>query len=158
MLSDFDWNKIFDECLDDADMELAVKLDSFGCAPTRAHADDAGLDLRSPYECVVKARESKVIDTGVHVALPQGTAGLLVSKSGLNVEHDITSTGLIDSGYTGSIKVKLHNHGADDYHVHRGDKVSQLVIFPVIIPNRMVLVEELDDTERGDDGFGSSGR
>ena len=139
-------------------MELDVKLDSFACPPTRAHAEDAGLDLRSPYECVVNARESKVIDTGVHVSLPCGTAGLLVSKSGLNVEHDITSTGLIDSGYTGSIKVKLYNHGTDDYHIHRGDKVTQMVIIPVMIPNRMVLVEEVGDTERGDGGFGSSGR
>ena len=80
-----------------------------------------------------------------------------MSKSGLNVNHDITSTGLIDEGYTGSVVVKLYNHGDKDYTVKPGDKISQLVIVPIIKPN-IYVVEELEDTERGDNGFGSTGR
>ena len=152
------YTPVYYAMIGDIDMELKIKLDAISCAPTRAHKDDAGLDLRSPIECTVRARESITINTGVHVQLPSGTAGLLVSKSGLNCEHDITSTGLIDSGYTGAIKVKLYNHGPEDYNIHRGDKISQLVIIPITIPNRMIIVDELDETDRGENGFGSSGR
>ena len=153
------WEEFIDNSLKEKDEEeMKVKLDATACAPTRAYATDAGLDLRSPIDCVIMAHSSKTIDTGVHVQLPRASCGLLVSKSGLNVNHDITSTGLIDESYTGSIRVKLYNHGIEDYHIHRGDKISQLVIIPVITPGRTQLVEEFEDTERGDKGFGSSGR
>lgn len=105
----------------------------------------------------VPARGSVVIDTGVCVELPQNTVGMLKSKSGLNTKHGITSEGVIDVGYTGSIKVKLYNHSDWWYEVHRGDKISQLVVMPIIIPE-LELVDELEDTERGARGFGSSGR
>lgn len=75
---------------------MKVMLDSCAFAPTRAHKTDAGLDLRSPICIKVPAKGSAVIDTGVHVELPVGTAGFLKSKSGLNVNHDITSDGVID--------------------------------------------------------------
>ena len=125
--------------------------------PTRAHSTDAGLDLYARECQIVTAKESATFDTGVHIQLPPGTAGLLVSKSGLNVINDMTSTGLIDEDYTGSIKAKLYNHGGYDYRVNRGDKISQLVIIPVIKPE-LELAEELEETERGDGGFGSTGR
>ena len=96
--------------------------------------------------------------TGVHVELPPGTCGLLVSKSGLNVRHDITSTGLIDENYTGEIVVKLFNHGFEDYQVHAGDKVSQMVVIPIWHDPVIEIVDELPETERGSNGFGSSGR
>ncbi len=80
-----------------------------------------------------------------------------MSKSGLNVHHDITSEGVIDVGYTGAIVVKLYNHGEIPYFVKKGDKISQLVIVPVVIPP-LEIVDELEDTERGDGGFGSTGR
>lgn len=136
---------------------MKVKLDPGAFLTERAHQSDAGLDLRSPICAVVPAHGSAVIDTGLHVALPELTAGLIVSKSGLNVKHDLTSTGLIDAGYTGSIRVKLYNHGDSDYQVRRGDKISQLLILPVIAPE-LELVSELEPTERGEGGFGSSGR
>ena len=85
------------------------------------------------------------------------TAGLIVSKSGLNFKHDILNDGLIDIPYRGSIKVKLYNQGDTDYEVKRGDKISQLVIVDIQIPPLKV-VDELDDTDRGENGFGSSGR
>ena len=136
---------------------MNVMLDEGAFAPTRAHEQDAGLDLYAMEDQVVPARESAVFDTGVHVELPFGCAGLLVSKSGLNVKFDITSTGLIDEGYTGSIKVKLYNHGGYDLTVRRGNKISQLVIFPVRYePVR--LAREINGGDRGNNGFGSTGR
>lgn len=126
--------------------------------PTRAHVTDAGLDLRARETQIVPAKESAIFKTGVHIELPKGTAGILVSKSGLNVKHGITSTGLIDEGYIGEITVKLYNHGGFDYTVNKGDKISQLVIVPVRY-EELELVEDFEGkTDRGDSGFGSSGR
>lgn len=136
---------------------MKIKLDNGAYMPTRAHATDAGLDLYARDTKVIPAHGSAIFDTGVHVELPTHTAGLLVSKSGLNTKHDLTSTGLIDVGYTGSIKVKLYNHGDADYTVHAGDKISQLVVISILTPH-MVKVDVLAETDRGDHGFGSSGR
>ena len=136
---------------------MKVKLDDFAFIPERAHNTDAGLDLKSPICIEIPARSSAVIDTGVHVDLPIGTVGFLKSKSGLNVNHDITSDGVIDVGYTGSIKVKLYNHGIVPYQVLRGDKITQLVVVECHFPD-VEIVEELDNTERGNKGFGSTGR
>lgn len=136
---------------------MKIKLDQGAYMPTRAHETDAGIDLHSRETKLVLGRNSDVFDTGVHVQLPPGTAGVLISKSGLNVKHGITSTGLIDEGYTGSIRVKLYNNSNDAYIVQEGDKISQLVIVPVI-RETLELVEELDGSDRGENGFGSSGR
>lgn len=136
---------------------MKIKLDENAFMPIRCHETDAGLDLRSPINAIVEARGSVCIDTGVHIELPENTAGFLKSKSGLNVKHGITSEGVIDVGYTGSIRVKLYNHTDQDYCVHKGDKISQLVIIPVLTP-QLELVDELESTERGDGGFGSTGR
>lgn len=125
--------------------------------PSRGHNTDAGLDLRTPKAVTVPAYGSAIVDTGVHVALPSGCAGLLVSKSGLNVRHDTTSTGLIDEGYTGSIVVKLYNHGGGDYQLEAGDKITQLVVIPVVRES-LEQVSVFNATERGDNGFGSTGR
>lgn len=118
---------------------------------------DAGLDLLSPVDTVILAHGAVTVDTGVHIDLPPNTAGFLKSKSGLNVKHGITSDGVIDVGYTGSIAVKLYNHSGIDYTVRRGDKISQLVVVNIDTPDP-VLVEKLEDTERGNSGFGSTGR
>ena len=136
---------------------MKIKLDPMAWIPERAHDTDAGLDLKSPINITVPARGSVIIDTGVHIQLPPGTAGMLKSKSGLNVKHGITSEGVIDEGYTGSIVVKLYNHTLDDYHVSAGDKISQLVVAPVLTPE-LEFVDELNGGKRGDNGFGSTGR
>lgn len=136
---------------------MKIKIDEGAYAPSRAHATDAGIDLRTPVEVTVPAHGSATIDTGVHVELPQGCAGLLVSKSGLNVRHGITSTGLIDEGFTGSITAKLYNDSAQDWTLEAGDKVTQLVVIPVLY-ERVELVDSIDGGERGDSGFGSTGR
>lgn len=137
---------------------MRVKYNNGAHKIERAHKTDAGIDLKSMENKLVPAKSSAIFDTGVHVELPEGTCGVLMSKSGLNVNYGITSTGLIDEGYTGSIKVKLYNNSNDDYWVNDGDKITQLVVMPVLYAD----VEEVDeinlDTDRGDNGFGSSGK
>lgn len=137
-------------------MNIFIEKGAF--APKRAHKTDAGLDIRSKETRIVKAHRGATLHTGLHVQLPHGTAGLLVSKSGLNVEYGITSTGLIDEGYTGEILVKLYNHSDADYLVSAGDKISQLVVIPVLYED-IHFRDSIDaDTDRGNNGFGSSGK
>ena len=136
---------------------MKIVIDPGAYLPERAHDLDAGYDLRSPIRTYVPPYSSAIIDTGVHIEIPEGYVGMLKSKSGLNVKHDITSEGVIDSGYTGSICVKLYNHGQNAYEVNKGDKISQLVIMPIFTP-ALEIVSHLDSTERGDGGFGSTGK
>lgn len=137
--------------------QIKIMLDDFALPPVRAHKEDAGLDLRSPTSAIVPAKGNATLDTGVHVEIPRGYVGLLMSKSGLNVKHSITSEGVIDCGYVGSIVVKLYNNGDEDYQVEYGDKISQLILMPIITPE-LILVSELEETERGSNGFGSTGK
>ena len=125
-------------------------------SPARAHDTDAGADIRTPRAFTLKAHGSAEVTTGVHVELPPGTCGKLVSKSGLNIRHGVLSTGLIDEGYTGSIKVKLYNMGDDDLAFEAGDKITQLVVVPVLYPTYEQAVS-IRGGERGDAGFGSTG-
>lgn len=136
---------------------MKIKLDKGAFVPTRAHDTDAGADLRSPIDTVVPAMGSRIIDTGVHIQLPHGYVGMLKSKSGLHVKHDITSEGVIDEGYTGAIKVKLYNHWDEPYSIERGDKITQLVVMPCEYV-QFDLVDDLEDSERGNGGFGSTGK
>lgn len=136
---------------------MRIVLDENAKIPTRAHETDAGLDLYSRERKPIRAKSSAVFDTGVHIELPAGTVGMLKSKSGLNVKHGLTSEGVIDVGYTGSIRVKLYNNSNIDYIVEVGDKISQLVILPIVTPS-LDLVDELEHTDRGDKGFGSTGK
>lgn len=137
--------------------KISVVLDDGAMMPNRAHDPDGGADLFSPVTVTIYPGESADIDTGVHMEIPSGYAGLMVSKSGLNVKHGILSTGLVDAGYTGSIRVKLYNHGHEAYTVHEGDKISQIVILPVLLCEFRE-VESLEETERADGGFGSTGK
>lgn len=136
---------------------IKYKLDEGALQLVRAHKTDAGADVCTPVGFVVEPRSSAIVHTGVHVELPEGTVGMLKSKSGLNVNSDIVSEGVIDQGYTGEIVVKLYNHGDEPHEFHAGDKVTQLVVMPVEFPT-YVQADEIDGGERGDAGFGSSGR
>ncbi len=136
---------------------MKIKLDKGAIMPTRAHSKDAGLDLYARETQIVPARESAIFDTGVHIELPENTVGMLKSKSGLNCRNGITNEGVIDVDYSGSIIVKLYNHSGYDYKVNAGDKISQLVIMPIVIPT-LELVEELEVHGRGNNGIGSTGR
>lgn len=137
---------------------MKIKLEKGAWRPTRAHDTDAGLDLYAYHDALIPALGGALIRTGVHIELPPMTAGLLVSKSGLNTKYGITTTGLIDEGYTGEILVKAYNHSDYDYHVQAGDKISQLVVFPVEYADVEIVDELCEKTARGENGFGSSGR
>lgn len=138
-------------------MKLKVVLDTGAYMPNRAHKADAGYDLYSRENAIIYPNSCGKFDTGVHMAIPEGYVGFLKSKSGLNVKHGIQSEGVIDSGYTGSICVKLYNHGTRAVKIEEGQKISQLVLLPIITPD-LELALSLDETERGDGGFGSSGK
>lgn len=142
--------------LQDRTKYLPTKLDPSAYTPHRAHPTDAGIDLKTPMAFRLPANSHRKIDTGVHVAIPEGYWGLVISKSGLMVEG-ITSIGVIDSPYRGSIGVVLYNHTFEDKYFSAGDKISQLIILPCITPN-IYIVPELDETSRGNGGFGSTGR
>lgn len=102
-------------------------------------------------------RDAGMNGAGVHMEIPEGYVGMLKSKSGLNVNRGVITEGVIDAGYTGSIKVKLYNLGEDIQYFQRGDKIAQLVILPIVTP-ALKLVDKFAKTERGDNGFGSTGR
>lgn len=140
--------------------EILVSLDHGAHIPTYAHYGDAGMDLYSIERAVIPPLGSYTFDTGVHVAIPQGYCGLIVSKSGLNINQGITSDGLIDSGYRGSIKVKLYNHTTEQKIIENGEKISQMVILPYSHV-RLVLVDNFPSNSldgRNSNGFGSTGR
>ena len=151
---------------------MKIMLDEGAKMPTRAHEWDAGLDLYAMEDAVIPGSNTwpffnydtglfmpvpRTIDTGVHVQIPEGYVGFIKSKSGLMVNHGITTDGTIDAHYTGSIRVCLFNHGGSKYEVKAGDKIAQLVIVPCVLP-KLELVDSLEETDRGDNGFGSTGR
>lgn len=130
-------------------------------APTRAHPDDAGLDLRSAEQVVLAPGERASVGTGVAVALPVGHAGLVLARSGLAARHGIAlvnGPGLIDPGYRGELRVLLLNTDRSrPFPVAPGDRIAQLLVVP-FAALEPVEAGELDATARGEDGFGSSGR
>lgn len=137
---------------------IKIVLDDGAFVPERAHEADAGYDLKTPFDTVIRPGGSAIIDTGVHIAIPMGYFGKIESKSGLNVNHGIVSCGgVIDSGYTGSIRVKLYNFGRLPYTFRTGEKIAQLIIQPCILPE-LIITDKLLKTERGNKGFGSTGK
>lgn len=136
---------------------MKVKLDSGAKKPTRAHDTDAGLDLYAMHGGLVRAHQSATFHTGVRVELPKGTAGILMPKSGMMTRHDLLTFGIVDQGYTGEILVHIFNCGWDDYNVRAGDKISQMLIVPVLY-EPVEIVDEISGGDRDENGFGSSGR
>lgn len=141
-------------------LKIPVILDKFpsGIMPQRAHSSDAGFDLFSPITKTVPPHGQIFIDTGVRVLIPEGYVGFLKSKSGLNSKVGIITEGVIDAGYTGTIGVVVRNTSDRPYEVSYGDKITQLVVLP-IPPVELYRVDNFDlTTERGDGGFGSTGK
>lgn len=136
---------------------LNIILDDGAKMPNRAHKTDAGLDLYSRETKIIPAKGSAIFDTGVHIQLPPNTTGFLKIRNGLNVKHGMTSESIVDADFTGSIVVKLYNHSNEDYEVKKGDKITQLIIVPILTPE-LNLVTEFEETERGNSDFGSTGR
>lgn len=141
--------------------ELAVLLKAEpGFEPVYAKPGDAGADLRSTVDIVIPAGERALLPTGVSIALPAGFVGLVHPRSGLAAKHGITvlnAPGTVDAGYRGEILVTLLNTSRDDFSVSRGDRIAQLVI-QQFEHAKFIAVTELPDSERGETGFGSSGR
>ena len=140
-------------------MKILFTLDDGATAPTRAHDTDAGLDLYALHPADIPPGQRHLVGTGVHVAIPPGYVGMICPRSGLAHKHGLTvlnAPGIIDAGYTGEIKVNLHNTGDEVCWVETGARIAQLVIAP--IPDaHLVQVDTLDATERGDNGHGSTG-
>lgn len=136
------------------------KLDESLDTPAYAYSGDAGMDLRSAENTVLKPFERKLVSCGIALAIPQGYAGFVLPRSGLAAKHGISivnAPGLIDSNYRGEIKAILVNLDPNDtFEIAHGDRIAQLVIMEV---PTVELVEsaDLDDTKRGSGGFGSSG-
>ena len=136
-------------------MKLKVMLDENAYMPKRAHSTDGGLDLFSRERRLIWPGMSVMFDTGVHIAIPEGYVGDVDPKSSL-MEKNLLTAGTIDCGYTGSIKIKLFNLGGGMVEILEGQKIAQLVIKSIITPE-LEVVDSLDETERGDGGFGSTG-
>lgn len=136
-------------------------LDKTISVPQYAHSGDAGLDLYSAIDCSLKPFERKKIPTGVKVSIPKGYAGFVQPRSGMALKNGIgmiNAPGLIDSGYRGEICAILMNYDPDNtFYIKKGDKICQMVIKKVEDVNLRV-VEELDKTDRGEGGFGSTDR
>ncbi len=140
---------------------VAVKrLDPSARLPTRAHPGDAGLDLHALEGCVLEPGARASLRTGIAVQIPEGQAGLLLPRSGLAARHGIAlvnAPGLIDAGYRGELQVLLLNTDRDHaYAIEAGDRIAQLVLVDVSAPD-VREVGELDTSQRGDGGFGSTG-
>ncbi|MDO5661894.1 MAG: dUTP diphosphatase [Brachybacterium sp.] len=140
--------------------QLPVTLDAGATLPSRAHQDDAGLDLYSTEDVEIGPGERALVSTGVRLALPVGTVGMVCPRSGLAARHGVTvlnGPGIVDAGYRGEVKVALLNTDrGTSVQLHAGDRIAQLVILPVV-PLDPVAVEDLPTTVRADGGFGSSG-
>ena len=135
---------------------MRIRLEKGAFAPVRAHATDAGLDLRAMFGGVVRAGQAATFHTGVHVELPEGTAGVLLPKSGLMTKRDIITFGVVDESYRGEVMVHMFNLSDVDYNVYAGDKISQMLVVPVRY-EPVEIVDELSEGERGNNGFGSTG-
>ena len=137
--------------------KMKVALEENAIMPDRAHELDAGLDLMTPVDFVVPAHGFKFVDTGVHLEAPYGTDLHIRSKSGLNRKFGLTADGTVDEGYTGTVGVTIHNSGDNDYQFRRGDKIAQVVVEIILRPG-LLLVDKISGGERGDAGYGSTGR
>lgn len=131
-----------------------------GFEPSYAKAGDAGADLRSTKKVTILPMGRELVPTGVSIALPAGFVGLVHPRSGLALKHGITvlnSPGTIDAGYRGEIMVTLFNSSAEPFEIEAGDRIAQLLIQKVERAE-FIAVESLPDSDRGQAGFGSTGR
>lgn len=146
-------------CVEMSELPVLITAQE-GFEPSYAKPGDAGADLRSSIATTIPARSRVLVPTGVSIALPNGYVGLVHPRSGLALKHGITvlnTPGTIDAGYRGEIMVTLYNSSDEDFEVAVGDRIAQLLI-QAVEHAKFVKVERLPDSERGESGFGSSGR
>lgn len=137
---------------------LYYSLDDGAAQPRQAYKDDAGIDLALKHDLTVPVGAHRVGDTGVRVAVPRGHVGMVFVRSSTGIKRHLVlsnGTGIIDSGFTGAIKLSLHNTGDTTQHIPAGDYIAQLVTIP-IATNNIAEVPQLPDSERGTNGIGSS--
>lgn len=136
-------------------MLINYELDEGAYKPMRAHDSDAGFDLACKEDQMLEANKANTIDTGVHVLIPEGYVGLVCPRSSFNVKGIGTPIGVVDAGYTGSIRVVLEPFNV--IKIFKGNRIAQLVILP--LPNIKMIEGKVIgvDTHRGDGGFGSTG-
>ncbi|MCJ7564793.1 MAG: dUTP diphosphatase [Candidatus Aminicenantes bacterium] len=138
-------------------MELKIRrIHPEAKLPSYGHKGDAGLDLFSCADYVLGAGEVKAIQTGIKVAIPRGYVGLIWDKSGISLKGVHKLAGVVDAGYRGEVQVVMINLGNAPYEIKKGMKIAQILIQP-INEVEVIEAEDLDDTLRGEDGFGSTG-
>jgi dUTP pyrophosphatase len=140
-----------------AEQLFVKKMTPEAILPTRAHVDDAGLDLYAFENGVIRPGEGLVARTGIAIALPEKTVGLVADRSSMAKKGVKTSGGVIDAGYRGEIHIVFRNITTEEVRFERGERIAQLLILPCLSP-AVVETTELDETHRGTKGFGSSGR
>jgi dUTP pyrophosphatase len=127
-------------------------------APTRNTPSDAGLDLYASEPLIIRGREWQAVSVGISISIPDSYYARIAPRSGLAYKYGIDIfAGVVDSGYRGEIKVILYNASSEDYKINIGDKIAQLIIEKCYIWEPKI-VSELDETQRGNGGFGSSGK
>ena len=132
-------------------------LTEFAQVPTRGTSGSAGYDLYSATHCIIPKRERALVDTGIAISIPENTYARIAPRSGLAVKNGIdVGAGVVDYDYRGSIGVLLFNHSDSDFTVNIGDRIAQLIIEKILTPEILV-VSSLDETKRGNNGFGSTG-
>ncbi|XP_074901332.1 deoxyuridine 5'-triphosphate nucleotidohydrolase, mitochondrial isoform X1 [Buteo buteo] len=135
-----------------------TKLSENASAPSRGSAGAAGYDLYSAYDCVIPPMEKAVVKTDIQIAIPSGCYGRVAPRSGLAAKHFIdVGAGVIDEDYRGNVGVVLFNFGKETFEVKKGDRIAQLICERICYPE-LEEVQTLDDTERGEGGFGSTGK
>lgn len=138
-------------------MELKVKrIHPEAKIPCYGHPGDAGMDLFAVQDHVLMPGETWAVPTGIQVAIPEGHAGLIWDKSGISLKGVHRLAGVVDAGYRGEVRVVMVNLGREPFVIKAGMKISQMLIQPVALA-RIVEAEDLDDTSRGEGGFGSTG-
>ena len=139
-------------------MKLRVKkIHPEARLPVYQHPGDAGLDLFSVVDEVLGAGEVKPIPTGIKMAIPEGYVGLVWDKSGISLRGVHRLAGVVDAGYRGEVRVVMANLGREPFVIKKGMKIAQMLIQPVAAPD-IVEADDLDETSRGEGGFGSTGR
>lgn len=139
-------------------MSLEIKLTEGAKAPFRASKDAAGYDLYSNEKVIVNPYQRKLIDTGFSMKIPEGCYGRIAPRSGLAVKKSIDiGAGVIDRDYRGPVKILIINNGRESFHIEKHDRIAQLILERHIITN-VKIVEQLEETERGEGGFGSTGQ
>jgi dUTP pyrophosphatase len=135
-----------------------LKMHADMTTPFYAHDSDAGIDLRSAIDVDILPGETKLVPTGIKMAIPLGFVGLVWDKSGYAAKHSIHClAGVIDSGYRGEIQIVVKNLGHESFEVKKDMKIAQILIQPIVHAT-LHLKESLDETARGDGGFGSTGK